>query len=212
MAISAPDHNPVIEAILDQSEPKIAHDDVLPAGSAPAPRMPELPLNLDERQQALYAKIKSGPRGVVRGPLALLLHSPDVAEHAQALGATVRYNSAFPPKLSEFIILMVARHNDCDYEWTAHAPIAERAGISPQVIEALSQRRVPQFQDEEQAQIYDYVTGLLQAHTVSDAVFTRFHARYGERGVVDIAAIMGYYTMLAFLLNSVGIRTPQNKS
>lgn len=195
---------------MDQIEPETVRDDLLQA--AAGPRMPELPLSLDAQQQALYAKIQSGPRGVVRGPLALLLHSPDVAEHAQALGVTVRYNSAFAPKLSEFIILMVARHNDCNYEWAAHAPIAERAGVSSQVIEALAQDRVPAFQDEGQALVHSYVTSLLQANSVSDSLFARFHARFGERGVVDIAAIMGYYTMLAFLLNSVGLRAPAGKA
>ena len=166
-------------------------------------RFPELPPQLDQRQQEIYDRIASGPRGGVRGPLAYWLYSPDLAERAQALGEFLRYNSMFPPKLSEFIILIVARHYDCQYEWSAHAPIAASSGVPADVIEAVGSGRQPKLDDPDLGIIYPFVRSLISMNDVPDADFDAFRARFGERGVVEAAAIMGYYAVGAFTLNAV---------
>ncbi|HEY4202763.1 MAG TPA: carboxymuconolactone decarboxylase family protein [Devosiaceae bacterium] len=165
-------------------------------------RIPLLPIELDDRQKALYARIAGGPRGGVRGPLALWLYSPELAESAQALGEFLRYKSVFAPQLSEFIILIVARHLDCEYEWSAHAPIAERVGVPPKVLQAIGEGREPIFEDPSYAALYKFVMQLMTANRVDDAVFQECHALFGERGIVEATSTMGYYSMAAFMLNA----------
>jgi 4-carboxymuconolactone decarboxylase len=105
--------------------------------------------------------------------------------------------------LSEFIILMIARHLDCDYEWSVHAPICKAAGVSDGVIEALGEGRKPHFDDEAQRIVHEFVSQLLRRNRVEDAAFEEFHAMFGERGVVEVAATMGYYCLAGFMLNAV---------
>lgn len=165
-------------------------------------RFPELPPTLDQRQQEIYDRIASGPRGGVRGPLAYWLYSPELAERAQALGEFLRYNSLFPPKLSEFMILVVARHFDCQYEWSAHVTIARNAGVSDAVIDAIGTGREPVLDDPDHKIIYPYITELMRNNDVSDETFEAFRARFGEKGVVECAAMIGYYALGAYTLNS----------
>jgi 4-carboxymuconolactone decarboxylase len=165
--------------------------------------LPAIPASLDERQRALHDRIKAGPRGTVRGPLALFLYSPELGERAEALGEFVRFRSAFPPHLSEFMILVVARHLDCDYEWSIHAPIAKAAGVSLAVVEAIGAGMTPTFDNNDQELIYRFVVSLLKKHRVDDDSFEAFRSRFGERGIVDASCLMGYYGMVAHLLNAV---------
>ncbi len=148
-------------------------------------RFPLLPPKLDDRQRDLYERIASGPRGGVRGPLALWLYSVDLAESAQAVGEFLRYKSVFAPKLSEFIILVVARHLDCDYEWSAHAPIAAREGVPPDILRAIGEGLEPRLDDEHYAALYKFVIQLLTANRVDEAIFEAFRRLFGERGVVE---------------------------
>jgi 4-carboxymuconolactone decarboxylase len=169
----------------------------------PMPRIPEIPTPLDRRQQAIFERIKAGPRGRVRGPLALWLYSPDLAERAQSLGEFLRFGSVFAPRLSELIILIVARHFDCDYEWAVHAPIAERQGLSPEVVRRIAAREEPEFEMPEEATLYRFVRQCLATNRVDSHAFEHFLTAFGERGVVEATAIMGYYALGAYLLNAV---------
>jgi 4-carboxymuconolactone decarboxylase len=111
---------------------------------------------------------------------------------------------------------MVARHYDCDYEWSVHAPIARQAGVSTSVLEAIGRGLMPNFDNDEQADIYRYTDALLNMHDIGDEAFFAVKARFGERGIVDLAAIVGYYGLVAGLLNSVraaplGEKLPQRQ-
>jgi 4-carboxymuconolactone decarboxylase len=174
----------------------------------PVPRIAEFPDPLDDRQRKIYERIKTGPRGRVRGPLALWLYSPDIAERAQSLGEYLRYGSVFVPCFSELIILIVAAHYRCQFEWSVHASIAERNGVKAVVIEALRTNQEPQFDNSDEALVHRFCAALLRTNRVDDATFARFRERFGERGIVELTTIMGYYAMGAFLLNAVAYETP----
>jgi 4-carboxymuconolactone decarboxylase len=111
----------------------------------------------------------------------------------------------FAPQLSELIILIVARHLDCDYEWSVHAPICGKTGVPAHVIEAIGKNTVPVFEDPAQQAVYDFVSQLLTRNRVDDAGFAAFHSMFGERGVVEATAVMGYYCTAGFALNAVGM-------
>jgi 4-carboxymuconolactone decarboxylase len=167
------------------------------------PRMTPLPDPLDARQQILYERIASGPRGRVAGPLAMWLRSPNLCEHAQALGEYLRFETVFPKQLSEMGILLTAAHRKCAHEWIVHAPIAEREGLESEIIEAIRVGRQPAAMHDEMEAFYDFVIGLLVRNRIADAVYYRFVAAFGEVGVVEVTALMGYYEIGAHLLNAV---------
>ena len=175
------------------------------------PRIPELPASLDDRQKAIHDRIASGPRGRVRGPLALWLRSPDLAERAQHLGEFLRFGSSFPPRLSELVILTVAAHHRCQYEWFVHAPIALREGISPAAVDAIRTGAEPADLKEDEAELHGFVATLLRRNAVGEEQFSRFVERFGEKGVVEVTAIMGYYEIGAHLLNAVEFDAPEGE-
>lgn len=142
----------------------------------------------------------------VFGPFVPLLWSPDVMVRTAALGDYLRERSVFPPRLSELMILIAARHWTQQYEWSLHGPIAIRSGIEPAIVDAVADGRRPQRLSDEQEILYDFCTELLRHQGVSDATYGRALATFGEKGIVEAVAITGYYSMLAMILNTA--RTP----
>jgi len=140
------------------------------------------------------------------GPFVPLLRSPEMLSRARNVGDYVRFNSALPPRLSEFVILITARHWTQQYEWVAHAPIAERAGLRPEIIAAVSDGRRPAEMAEDEAAVYDFCMELLRTHGVSDPTYDLMVSLFEERGVIDTIGIMGYYSLLAMVMNTA--RTP----
>jgi 4-carboxymuconolactone decarboxylase len=140
------------------------------------------------------------------GPFVPLLWSPEVMVRAAALGEYLRERSVFPPPLSEFMILIAARHWTQQYEWSLHGPIAIRSGVEPAVVDAIAEGRRPARMSDEQEILYDFCTELLRQQGVSDPAYGRALATFGEKGIVEAVAITGYYSMLAMILNTA--RTP----
>src|SRR5262249_28305620 len=140
------------------------------------------------------------------GPFAAMLWSPEAMVRASAMGDYLRFKSAFPPPLSEFIILLTTRRWSQQYEWSVHQPIALKAGIDASVLDAIANGRRPQRMTEEQEILWDFCSELTQNKNVSDATYARALKKFGEKGVVDAISITGYYTLLAMVLNTA--RTP----
>lgn len=140
------------------------------------------------------------------GPFIPLLWSPDAMVRIAAVGEYLRDRSVFPAPLSEFIILIAARHWAQQYEWSLHRPIAIEAGVEPAVADAIAAGRRPPQMSGEQEILYDFSMELLRDRDVSDATYARALARFGEKGIVEAVAITGYYSMLAMILNTA--RTP----
>src|SRR4051812_16930552 len=101
---------------------------------------PPEPDKLTPDQRRVHAAIASGPRGSVRGPFAALLYVPELADRIQKLGEYLRFNSCYPPRLSEFVILIVARHYNSQYEWQAHEPFAQNGGLAQSTMDAIKER------------------------------------------------------------------------
>ncbi len=142
----------------------------------------------------------------VGGPFMVLLRSPEMMNRARNVGDYVRFRSALPPRLSEFVILLTARHWTQNYEWYAHASIAEREGLDASIIEAVADGRRPTDLADDEAAVYDFCMELLRNHGVSDPTYARMASHLGEKGVIDAIGIMGYYQMLAMVMNTA--RTP----
>jgi 4-carboxymuconolactone decarboxylase len=175
------------------------------------------PENLTPEQKSLYDAIRSGPRskvanssaakpGPLGGPFNVLLRSPGVGDIIQKLGAEIRFKSSIPSQLNEFAICITARHWACQYEWTAHHKLALDAGLDPKIGEDLAQGRRPANMSKDQEIIYNFSKELHETHGVSDANYKAVHDRFGERGVMDLIAVNGYYTLISMVLNTD--RTP----
>ncbi len=165
------------------------------------------PETLSPEQRKVYEMIKAGPRGLVAGPLAVWLHSPQLAQTAQALGAHCRYNSHLEPRLSELAIVMVGAHWRAGYEWLTHAPLARAAGISEGVLEAIRTGGLPVFANHDEAAVYAFMRELLTTHTVSEPVFAEAEKHLGTAGVVDLTGIAGYYTLISMTIRAFRVPT-----
>ncbi len=156
----------------------------------------------------MYDAIASGPRKGVRGPLAVWLHRPQLANHAQALGRYCRYDSSLPPRLSELAILLLGRHWLAEYEWAAHKPFALEAGISPQVIEAIRDGRQPDFTQRDEALVYAFINQLHARRGIDDALYAEVAEALGRDGIVDLVGVAGYYTLISMTIKVFDVPPP----
>lgn len=175
--------------------------------------MPRIPLvtedSMTEAQRRVYDAMLSGPRrSPPVGPLAAAMHRPALAEAWSALGLVLRFNSSFPPRLREFVILLVGRFWDCQFEWVSHEGEARKAGLSATTIETLRQGGAVFAAADEQA-IDDYAIELLRDHHATAATYQRILAAYGTAGIVELTALIGYYAMVALTLNAHEIGVPE---
>jgi 4-carboxymuconolactone decarboxylase len=178
----------------------------------PAPRLALLDeAKMNKAQRALLASLRASPRGQTitpRGPFAAWMHAPELGELAQRLGAHCRYNKAVPPRLSEFAILCTARMWRAQYEWYAHAPIASRAGVKPKTIADIRAGREPKSAPKDERAIYAFVQELYKTRRVSDRTYKRVHAFLGDSAMVELVAILGYYTLIAMTLDVFRMMPP----
>ena len=181
--------------------------------NAQAPRLKPLPESeISEAQLKAARELASGPRGKMNpnGPNSALLRSPGLMERTQKVGEYLRYNSSIPGPLNEFAILITARQWTAQMEWFAHSPLALEAGIPADVLADLKQGKRPAGMKEDEAIVYDFCKGIHDNKgVVSDAVYNAVVERFGERGVMDLIGVTGYYTMLAMVLNVTRVALPE---
>ncbi|MGE0724160.1 MAG: carboxymuconolactone decarboxylase family protein [Alphaproteobacteria bacterium] len=172
------------------------------------PRIPLVgPDRLDADQRRVFDAI-AGSRGHVVGPFLALLHCPDLADRVQNLGAYLRYKTCLGPRLSELAILVTSRRWSCQFEWFAHEPHARKAGLPDGVIEAVRAGRRPPEMTAEEAAVYDFAAALTETGMVSDAAHAAVKERFGVAGAVELAGLVGYYSMLAMTLNAHRVGPP----
>ena len=176
---------------------------------AASDRLPTIPpAQYTPEQQQAASDFEAARHGKVFGPFEPLMHSPEVMTLSRSMGDYLRFKSAIGTTLSELVILIVAREWTQDFEWWYHYPIALKAGISKDVADAIADGRRPAGMSADEEMIYDYTTELLKNKRVSDATFNRAKARFGDKGVVDLTGVAGYYTLLAMQLNAAQYKMP----
>jgi 4-carboxymuconolactone decarboxylase len=186
-----------------------------PAKKMPPPRVSILAEDkLTPAQRALLDSIRSGPRGgstTIRGPFAVFLHAPAFGELAQQLGGHCRFKTAVAPRLSEFAILVTAKLWRAQYEWFAHVPQAERAGVKTETIRDLHKGRVPKSAPKDERAIYDFVQELYKTRRVSDKTYARVRDLLGEPATVEFVGILGYYVLISMILNVFRMSPPEGE-
>ena len=165
-------------------------------------RLPPLPPDqLTAAQQAVVDEMLAGPRGAVIGPFVATLRSPELTRRLQRLGEYLRYKAALPEKLREMAILLTARAWAQGFEWDVHAPLAAKAGLGTVLITAIAESRTPPSMDPGETLVHALFTELHGTRAVSDATYSAACRVFGEQGVIDLIAMIGYYTTLAMIMN-----------
>jgi 4-carboxymuconolactone decarboxylase len=161
---------------------------------------------MTEDQKRSAAEFREARGSNLGGPFVPLMRSPEVLSRARAMGDYLRFKSVLPPRLREFVILMTARQWTQQYEWNAHHPLALKAGLDPAIAQALAEGRRPASMPPEEETLYDFFDELHRNGSVSDATYGGMVSRFGEQGVIDTIGTIGYYTLLAMVMNTA--RTP----
>jgi len=174
------------------------------------------PSDLDGDQRALYDAITTGPRagagltdarGALRGPFDALLRSPSVGQAVQELGAVLRYRGALPDDLRELAVLVAAAHWRCAFELDAHGQLAIRVGIAPEVVSALREgHRAQLAAGTAQRVVHDAAVELLETHRLRRDTYTALVDTVGVEQLVELLTLLGYYSLLAMLLESFEVR------
>ena len=181
-----------------------------PSQGRPDPRTVRLrgdrfrPLTYDEMtpaQRTMIEHVLAGPRGSVDGPFNVQLRSPEMGDLGQQFGAATRFSTSVPRKLYELAIIMTARHWTAQFEWYAHHRSALQAGVSAAVCDAIAAGKRPASMPPDETVVYDFANELLEKKQVSDATFDAAKKLLGERGVVDLINVMGWYGTVSMLLN-----------
>ncbi len=173
-------------------------------------RLPELTdAAMTNEQRRVADAIKAGPRGGVQGPLLAWLHSPDLAERAQALGAFCRYGSSLPPRLSELAIITTGAHWKAGFEWHVHAPLALAAGLDPAAVEALRTGGTPHFEAEDEQAVWRFAHHLLQDREVPDATYRTVEDLLGVKATVELVGLLGYYGLISMTIKAFGVALPE---
>ena len=168
------------------------------------PRIPDDKLTADQKKAA--AELIAGPRGVLQGPFVPLLRSPDFMSRVQKVGEYIRFACPLEKRINEMAAIMAARHWTQQYEWVAHYRQALEAGLKPAVADAIAEGRRPAAMAADEEIVYEFLTELFANKSVSDPTYARAVAKFGEPGVIDLIGIVGYYALLAMVMNVA--RTP----
>jgi 4-carboxymuconolactone decarboxylase len=169
-------------------------------------------LSVDEMspaQRQIYDQVVSGPRGQMIGPLRAAIHSPELAALWSEFGEFLRYRTCLPPRLNELAILVTARRWTSQVEWWVHARACAAAGMPETVIEAIGVKRAPLFSEAADLEVYEYARTLQQYGQVEEEIYKAIQRRWNTRGVVELTAVIGYYTMVAITLNAHRLPLPE---
>jgi 4-carboxymuconolactone decarboxylase len=172
-------------------------------------RMPPIPADkLTDAQKQASETFAEGRGYAVRGPFVPLIRSPEVMLRAKAMGDYLRFKSTLGSRLNEMVILITARAWTQNYEWHAHYPFALKAGLRPEIADAIAEGTRPAGMADDEAIAYDVATEILRDKRVSDQTYVRAVAKFGEQGVIDLLGVVGYYNFLAIVMNATRTGMP----
>lgn len=178
--------------------------------------MPRLtPLDLDKltaEQKVVADEIRAGPRGGLRGPFEAWLRAPGLATHAQKLGAYCRFETSLSADINELAILLTGKHWKAQFEFWAHARLARQAGLDAAIIEAIRVGSPPPLTRDIERVVHTFVTEYLDTNRVSEATYGAAISALGERGVVDLIGVVGYYGLVSMTLNVFEVELPEGET
>lgn len=169
--------------------------------------LPDL-ARLSAEQQEVADKVAAGPRGQVRGPVRLWLHSPELAARAQELGEFLRWRTSLDSRISELVILATARHYTCHYVWFNHVGLALDHGVSQQAVLDIKHGRPPRGLQEDEATAHQFAVEVLGRDAPTDLTLDRARRAFGDRGVIEMGALIAHYHSGAIVLSLSDVMLP----
>ena len=188
-----------------------AHTAISLSGGASdeGPRVPLLGAeDMAPEQRRLYDAVVAGPRGQMIGPLRAAIHSPELAALWSQLGEFLRFRTGLPPRLNELAIVVTGRRWTSQVEWWVHARACIGTGMPQAVVDAIGALQTPVFDDLADLEVYEFARLLQQTGRVPGRVYAAVAQRWGTRGVVELGAVIGYYTMVSMTLNAHQLPLP----
>lgn len=165
-------------------------------------RMPPLSMDsLDEKQRKVAQELIDGPRGGVKGPFIPLLRSPQLVDRLGKVGEHLRFGSSLEARISELVMLAVAREWTNQFEWAVHVPLALKNGVRQEVIDALAEGRYPKGMAQDEEIAYEVCDELSRTKSVCEATYRRAVAKLGEVGLIDIVTVYGYFVTVCAIMN-----------
>lgn len=163
---------------------------------------------MSAEQLLVFEAIRSGPRGVVEGPLRIWLHSPTLAERSQALGEYCRYATGLPARLTELAIITIGAVWQAGFEWHVHAPIAAQAGVAAEAIEAIRRSEQPPGLSADEELVWRFTRSLTRDRELDGTLFAEAASRLGRKGIVDLVGLIGYYSYIAMTIVAFKVDVP----
>ncbi|MET0859056.1 MAG: carboxymuconolactone decarboxylase family protein [Telluria sp.] len=177
------------------------------AGLSNSERMPRPERDaMSEAQRAAADAIINGPRKAIFGPFVPLLQTPVLMERIGKTGEALRFEGTLPERIRELAICVVARETGNQFEWQTHAPLAIKAGVGQDAIDALAAGRRPRGLLADEQCALDFVSELMLRHGVSDETYAEVSSCFGAPGTVELTALVGYFVMVCWIMNVA--RTP----
>jgi 4-carboxymuconolactone decarboxylase len=175
------------------------------------PRLPDIdPDKLSSEQRAIYDRLMR-ERGHMRGPFAVWLRNAELCDSTLKLQEMFASRVKLERRLLELMILVAARLATAQYAWFIHEPYALKFGVSPEIVQAIRERRTPNFTREDERLVYDLTMELNTTHTLSEASYARGVAMFGEQVMVELVTAIGFYAMVAMTLNAFAVAVPTGK-
>ena len=194
------------------------------SSASAADRFPVLQVDqMSAEQKKTLEAIIAGPRGgamtpetinrvLTGGPFNAWLRSPELGDRQQKVGEYIRFKTSLDLRLNELAILITAREWSSQYEWFAHLPLAMKAGLDPKIAEQVAQGKRPAGMKDDEAAVYDFSTQLHRTRKVDDATYKRVLALFGEKGVMDLVGVNGYYSAVSMTLNVAQVPLPAGEA
>src|SRR3954469_16188236 len=183
-----------------------------PSATGKEPRFPQLTMDqLDEKQKPLGEQVMKVSSVGLAGPYNPMRRSPVLGQRLFDLWHYLRWETSVPTKLNEFAILIIGRQWRSQVEWYAHAPLAAKAGLSPDIIAELKASKRPSKMAEDETVVYDFVTELTTTKKISDETYARAKKIFNDQQIVDLTALAGNYVMVAMLLAMAEETVPPDK-
>lgn len=169
-------------------------------------RLPPLdPSNMTAEQKRVHDEI-AGARKTVRGPFPMWLRNPKLADHANQFGVALR-DSSIGRRIFELAVITVCRAWSVQYAWSSHAPQAELAGVSPDVIAAIRNNLTPDFVRDDERVAYLVASEIMATKELSKSTYDKAVGQFGEQGTVELISTIGYYAMVGIFLKSFDVPT-----
>ena len=164
---------------------------------------------MSSAERSAYDEAAAGLRGHAPAPMAAWLRNPELARRAQKLGEYVRFEIDLSPRLRELAVLVVARHWSAHHEWRIHKQKALEHGISADIVKAITEKRPPSFADDAERVVYEIAMSVVHTRTLPDPLYRAGVAALGEKGLVELVSVLGYYTFVSMTLTAFEIGLPE---